>query len=109
MILRDYLETIIVPPYTTIEVIDNTGSMISYVKLYTFSSMEAFFKRIKQYLDNGKLVCYSGTPCQVGGLRAYLRKDYENLILVDIMCHSVPSPLVFEKYKRYIFLQILTN
>ena len=52
MILRDYLETIIVPPYTTIEVINNTGSTIGYVKLYTFSSMETFFKRIKQYLDN---------------------------------------------------------
>ena len=52
MILRDYLETIIVPPYTTTEVIDNTGSTIGYVKLYTFSSMETFFKRIQQYLDN---------------------------------------------------------
>ena len=52
MILRDYLETIIVPSRTTIEVIDNTGSTIGYVKLYTFSSMESFFKRIKQYLDN---------------------------------------------------------
>ena len=52
MILRDYLETIIVPTHTTVEIIDNTGSMIGYVKLYTFSSMEAFFKRIKQYLDN---------------------------------------------------------
>ena len=51
MILRDYLETIIVPPHTT-EVIDNTGSTIGYVKLHTFSSMETFFKRIKQYLDN---------------------------------------------------------
>ena len=52
MILRDYLETITVPPRTTIEVIDNTYSKIGYVKLYTFSSMESFFKRIKQYLDN---------------------------------------------------------
>ena len=52
MILRDYLETIIVPTHTTVEVIDNTGSTIDYVKLYTFSSMETFFKRIKQYLDN---------------------------------------------------------
>ena len=52
MILRDYPETIIVPPHTTIEIIDNTGSMIGYVKLYTFSSMETFFKRIQQYLDN---------------------------------------------------------
>lgn len=52
MILRDYLETITVPPRTTIEAIDNTGSTIGYVKLYTFSSMESFFKRIKEYLDN---------------------------------------------------------
>ena len=52
MILRDYLETTTFPLNTTIEVIDNTGSMIGYVKLYTFSSMESFFKRIKQYLDN---------------------------------------------------------
>lgn len=52
MILRDYLETIIVPSRTTIEVIDNTGSMIGYVKFDGFSSMETFFKRIQQYLDS---------------------------------------------------------
>lgn len=52
MILRDYLETIIVPPYTTIEVIDNTGSKIGYVKPYTSFTKKIFFKKIKQYLDN---------------------------------------------------------
>lgn len=76
---------------------------------YVQSNQNNCFKEIKQYLDNGKLVCYSGTPCQAGGLRAYLRKDYENLILVDIMCHSVPSPLVFEKYKRYILKKMNAN
>ena len=76
---------------------------------YVQSNQNNCFKEIKQYLDNGKLVCYSGTPCQVGGLRAYLRKDYENLILVDIMCHSVPSPLVFEKYKGYILKKMNAN
>ena len=76
---------------------------------YVQSNQNNCFKEIKQYLDNGKLVCYSGTPCQVGGLRAYLKKDYENLILVDIMCHSVPSPLVFEKYKRYILKKMNAN
>ena len=76
---------------------------------YVQSNQNNCFKEIKQYLDNGKLVCYSGTPCQVGGLRAYLRKNYENLILVDIMCHSVPSPLVFEKYKRYILKKMNAN
>ena len=52
MILRDYLETIIVPPYTTIEVIDNTGSMIGYNRRYTLFTMERFFKRIERYLDS---------------------------------------------------------
>lgn len=76
---------------------------------YVQSNQNNCFKEIKQYLDNGKLVCYSGTPCQVGGLKAYLRKDYENLILIDIMCHSVPSPLVFEKYKSYILKKMNAN
>lgn len=76
---------------------------------YVQSNQNNCFKEIKQYLENGKLVCYSGTPCQVGGLRAYLRKDYENLILVDIMCHSVPSPLVFLKYKGYILKKMNAN
>lgn len=76
---------------------------------YVQSNQNNCFKEIKQYLDSGKLVCYSGTPCQVGGLKSYLRKDYENLILVDIMCHSVPSPLVFEKYKGYILKKMNAN
>lgn len=52
MILRDCLETIVVPSRTTIEVIDSTNSKIGYVKLYTSSSLDMFFERIKQYLDN---------------------------------------------------------
>lgn len=41
---------------------------------------------------------FSGTPCQVAGLHSYLGKEYNNLILIDIACHGVPSPLVFRKY-----------
>ena len=69
---------------------------------YVQSELEDTFKKIKLYLENDKLVCFSGTPCQVEGLNSYLGKSYDNLIMVDIMCHSVPSPLVFEKYKKYI-------
>ena len=90
--------------------IESTDDLSKFRKSkYVQSNQNNCFKEIKQYLDNGKLVCYSGTPCQVGGLKAYLRKDYENLILVDIMCHSVPSPLVFEKYKRYILKKMNAN
>ena len=52
MILRDYLETTTFPLNTTIEVIDNTGSMIVYNRRYTFYTMERFFKRIEEYLDS---------------------------------------------------------
>lgn len=45
---------------------------------------------------------FSGTPCQILGLRSYLRRDYNNLVLVDLVCHSVPSPLAWEKYLEHI-------
>lgn len=69
---------------------------------YSQSDMGDIFIKVKEYLNENKLVCFSGTPCQVAGLKKYLGKDYDNLILIDIMCHSVPSPLYFEKYKEYI-------
>lgn len=56
------------------------------------------FCQIKQLLDNNKQVLFSGTPCQVAGLKAYLRKDYDNLLSLDLVCHGVPSSKVFQKY-----------
>ena len=56
------------------------------------------FLRCKQYLDAGRKVLFSGTPCQVSALRHFLRKDYENLLAVDFICHGVPSPLVWKSY-----------
>ena len=55
----------------------------------------------KQFLEDGKQVLFSGTPCQIGGLKAFLRKDYDNLICQDIICHGVPSPMVWEKYLEF--------
>lgn len=59
------------------------------------------YATIKDFLRTKKYVCFSGTPCQVNGLYKYLGKDYENLITVDVVCKSVPSPLIFEKYIEY--------
>lgn len=56
------------------------------------------YKEIKKILDDGKSVLFTGTPCQVEGLRLYLQKDYDNLYCVAIICHGVPSQEVFEKY-----------
>lgn len=59
----------------------------------TFCQAEAFLKQ-------GREVLYSGTPCQISGLKHFLRKDYPNLLTVDFICHGVPSPGVFRTYLK---------
>jgi coenzyme F420-reducing hydrogenase beta subunit len=58
--------------------------------------------RVKELLDKGVPVLFSGNPCQIAGLKNYLRKDYDNLYTVDIICHGVPSPKVFRLYLDYL-------
>jgi len=56
------------------------------------------FLRCKEFLDVGRNVLFSGSPCQIAGLHSFLHKDYENLLAVDFICHGVPSPLVWNLY-----------
>jgi coenzyme F420-reducing hydrogenase beta subunit len=58
---------------------------------YVQSSTENTFSQAKSLLDEGRYVCYCATPCQIAGLKAFLGKDYENLLTIDIICHGVPS------------------
>lgn len=58
---------------------------------YVQSNIGYTFKEVKKDLCEGKKVMFSGTPCQIAGLRNYLRKDYDNLYLIDLVCHGVPS------------------
>lgn len=67
---------------------------------YVQSSLGTVFREVKKYLEADVPVYFSGTPCQVEGLRAFLGKDYQGLYLQDIICHGVPSPLIWEKYKK---------
>lgn len=69
---------------------------------YVQSHTEEAYQQAKDFLIDGRIVCFSGTPCQIEGLKRYLRKDYENLITVDVVCHAVPSPLVFHKYVQML-------
>ena len=69
---------------------------------YVQSDLNNSFSAIKQHLDDGKAVLFTGTPCQVEGLLSYLRKPYSNLITMDFVCHGVPSPAVWEHYKAYL-------
>ena len=65
---------------------------------YVQSRTNDIFKSIKFDLKNNKMVLFTGTPCQVAGLQSFLQKKYDNLILMDIVCHGVPSPLVWQQY-----------
>ena len=59
------------------------------------------FNQIEKILQGGRLVLFSGTPCQVNGLKLFLGREYENLLSVDIICHGVPSPVLWRKYVDY--------
>ena len=79
---------------------------------YVQSNVLDTYSQAKKILTTGKLVYYSGTPCQIAGLRAFLDKDYDNLITQDLICHGVPSPEVWEKYintvrKKHAIKQVL--
>ena len=68
---------------------------------YSQSDLSTIFQTVKKQLNNGRQVLFSGTPCQIGGLKAFLKKDYDNLYCIDFVCHGVPSPLVWKKYIEY--------
>lgn len=65
---------------------------------YVQSDVADSYSKVKAFLNEGRHVLYSGTPCQIAGLKHYLQKDYEKLITVDLICHGVPSPTIWERY-----------
>lgn len=64
---------------------------------YLQSDLDNVFSYIRENISKRK-VLFVGTPCQVAGLHAYLKKDYDNLVCIDLFCHGVPSPKLFSKY-----------
>lgn len=65
---------------------------------YVQSEMRNAYAECKEFLRQGRMVCFSGVPCQLEGLLRYLRKPYDNLITVDVLCHSITSPKIFRMY-----------
>ena len=65
---------------------------------YVQSIIGETYKQAEAFLKSGRKVLFSGTPCQIAGLRLFLRKEYENLLTVDFICHGVPSSGVFRWY-----------
>lgn len=72
---------------------------------YVQSNIGSSYKDIEQQLKAGSIVLFSGTPCQVAGLKHFLRKDYPDLYTIDFVCHGVPSPGVWKKYLKQQFGQ----
>ena len=76
---------------------------------YAQSNIGKTFINVKKCLKNGKKVLFSGTPCQISGLQAFLGEKYDNLYLVDVICHGVPSNMLLEKYLKYISKENVTE
>lgn len=69
---------------------------------YVQSDVKDTYKEVKSYLAHGRQVMFAGTPCQCAGLVGFLGKKYDNLLLVDFVCHGVPSPGLFDNYLEYM-------
>lgn len=69
---------------------------------YVQSRIGETYNIARDYLKKGYKVLFSGTSCQILGLKLFLRREYENLITIDVVCHGVPSPLVWREYLKWI-------
>lgn len=69
---------------------------------YVQSKIGNTYKEVKDLLIDGNKVLFSGTPCQVAGLKSYLGKEYDGLLTVDIICHGVPSEKIFQSYLQFM-------
>lgn len=79
--------------------VDNDNDLVKLRgSKYVQSVVEGCFAEVRALLRSGKTVLFSGTPCQIAGLKGYLVKPCDNLLTVDVVCHGVPSPKVYRKY-----------
>ena len=69
---------------------------------YTQSDLKKTYVSAREELEKGRKVLYSGVPCQIAGLKAFLSKDYENLYTCEVLCHGNASPIIFKEHINYI-------
>lgn len=82
---------------------DDIGDIKAFAgSKYLQSDLKDTYKEIKKELERGGTVLFTGSSCQAGGLKKYLGKDYENLYIIDFICHGVPAPELWGKYKEYL-------
>ncbi len=87
--------------------IDNPGDIERLQgSKYVQSSINNAYAEAKKYLDKGRKVLFTGTPCQIAGLNAFLKKKYNNLITADLICHGVPGAAFFKGYIEYLEVKL---
>lgn len=84
-----------------VAVTDSANLSVLQGAKYVQSIIGNTFREVEQQLMSGRKVLFSGTPCQCSGLKSFLRRNYDNLTLVDMICHGVPSPKVWQAYIDY--------
>lgn len=86
--------------FQVVHIISNQKEYIKKMQGAKYSQSDSWtcFKKIKHLLDMNYPVLFIGTPCQVAGLKTFLGQDYETLITVDMICHGVPSPIIWKHY-----------
>ena len=62
------------------------------------SNLNPVYSRVKDLLDNKRLVLFVGTGCQVAAIKSYLGREYDNLLCMDLVCYGVPSPMIWKEY-----------
>ena len=95
-----------VPEHVLIDNVDELNKLQG--SKYSQSNTKIIYKQIKEALDTGKNVLFSGTPCQNAALKIYLGQDYYNLLTVDLVCHGVPSNKMLRDYYN-LFNRKITN
>ncbi|MBQ7148649.1 MAG: Coenzyme F420 hydrogenase/dehydrogenase, beta subunit C-terminal domain [Pseudobutyrivibrio sp.] len=86
--------------HTGIDSLEEVGRL--YNSKYIQSNTAGIYADVRERLASGKKVLFSGTPCQVHGLKNFLGKDYPDLFTVEVICHGVPSHKIFHEYQKYI-------
>lgn len=90
--------------FNAVHILTNQKEMVEKMRgsKYVQSNLKNVYSDIQVCLREGSLVMFTGTPCQVDGLRCFLRHEYSNLLTVDIICHGVPSPRLFALYIKSV-------
>lgn len=72
---------------------------------YLHSELGTSYCKVKKYLRDGRYVYFTGTPCQVAGLKTFLKRNYDKLITSDLICHGTPSQKIFSRFVKEMELE----